>query len=282
MTPTGLVLEGGGMRGVYTAGVLEYFLEHDLFFPLVIGVSAGAGNALSYLSRQKGRNQVINIDFANDWRYLSVRNFVLKRQLFGMDFIFDEIPNRLVPFDYEAFHRAPEELIVGTTDCLTGEPAYFAKSEPGFQVAEIVRAPSSLPFIAPISFYQGRQLMDGGISDPIPIRKAESLGFHKNVVILTRHRGYIKKPNQFPWALRRKYRQYPKFVDTILGRHTLYNETTAYLESQEQQGNVFIIQPQAPLAVSRIERNQTKFRAVYAEGYADAKRLYPALIEWLA
>lgn len=281
MTSAGLVLEGGGMRGVYTAGALEFFADANLYFPLNVGVSAGACNALSYLSRQKGRNQIVNIDFMNDSRYLSFRNYVRNRELFGMDFIFDEIPNRLVPFDYEAFAASPEELIVGATDVVTGQPAYFAKSDPNFQVAEVVRASSSLPFIASVVPYQGRLLMDGGISDPIPIRKAESLGFSKNVVILTQHHGYMKKPNQFSWIVRRKYRDYPQFIDTILQRHRFYNEMLSYLDEQERRGSVFIIQPQSPLIVSRMERNPSKLRAVYLQGYEDAKRLYPALTTWL-
>jgi predicted patatin/cPLA2 family phospholipase len=277
----GLVLEGGGMRGVYTAGALEFFADHNLYFPYTIGVSAGACNALSYLSRQKGRNQIVNIDFADDWRYLSWRNLLRKRQLFGMDFIFDEIPNSLVPFDYDTFHATAEEYVVGTTDCRTGEPAYFAKSEADFDVATVARASSSLPLIAPIVEYHGRPLMDGGISDPIPIHRAEHAGFKRNVLILTRHKGYLKKSNQFPWLLRRSYKQYPEFVETILKRHERYNETTAYIEEQERRGQAFVIQPQAPLVVSRIERNQDKLRTVYEQGYADARRMYPALIEWM-
>lgn len=281
MNSIGLVLEGGGMRGIYTAGVLEFFAHHDVYFPYTIGVSAGACIAVSYLSRQQGRNETINIGFAKDSRYLSWKNWWTKRQFFGMDFIFDEIPNSLVPFDYKAFAAAKEELVVGTTDCESGQPMYFAKSEADFDVATLLRASSSLPFIAPVVEYQGRYLMDGGIADPIPIRQSEQAGHSRNVVVLTRHKHYIKKPNRFSWFVRRGYHAYPHFAETMLGRHQVYNNTTAYVGEQEANGSAFVIQPQAPLAIGRMERNPHKLRAVYLQGYEDAKRALPALREWM-
>lgn len=280
MDSIGLVVEGGGMRGVYTAGVLEFFAELELVFSYIIGVSAGACNAASYISRQKGRNRIVNINFIKDSRYLSWKNMWRNRQLFGMDFIFDEIPNSLVPFDYETFYAAKESFLVGTTDCETGKPVYFSKNENTFEMLNILRASSSLPYIAPIVEYQGKQLMDGGISDPIPIRKSELDGNKRNVLILTRNKGYVKKPTKYAWILRRKYGQFPKFVETMLRRHELYNETTAYIEQQERDGKAFVIQPQMPLTVGRVERNQLKLLSLYEQGYEDAKRLYPKLLVW--
>ncbi|MCF8564279.1 patatin family protein [Alicyclobacillus tolerans] len=281
MDRVGLVLEGGGLRGVYTAGVLEFFADHNLYFPYTIGVSAGACNAVSYLSKQKGRNKVVNIDFIKDFRYLSWRNMWRSRELFGTDFIFDEIPHALVPFDYDTFHAGNEEFVIGTTDCETGEPVYYAKSEGGFDLMHILRASSSLPFIAPIVEHAGRKLMDGGIADPIPIRKAEQDGWRKNVVVLTQSRDYVKKPNRFSWVLQRNYGQYPHFVETILTRHRLYNATTDYVKQQVRKGLAFVIQPKTRLAVGRVERNQEKLKLSYQQGYDDARQAYPALSKWL-
>jgi len=277
----GLVLEGGGMRAVYTAGVLEYFSEQGLYLPYTIGVSAGACMAASYLSRQKGRNKVVNIDWVSDPRYLSWKNWLKKRQLFGMDFIFDEIPNKLVPFDYEAFAASREELVVGTTDCETGEAVYHYKSAPGFDVLPALRASSSLPFIAPVVEYGGRPLLDGGISDPIPLRRAERDGHARNVLVLTRNEDYRKSANRFPWLLRRAYGRYPEFVKTMLRRHEVYNETLEYIGKQEKAGQTFVIRPVAKLEVGRMERDPVKLGALYDQGYEDAKKLMPSLREWM-
>jgi predicted patatin/cPLA2 family phospholipase len=278
---TGLVLEGGGMRGVYTAGVLEYFMEKNLYFPFNIGVSAGASNAVSYLSRQKGRNRTVNIDFIDHPDYLSLRNFIKKRQLFGMDFIFDEIPNNLVPFDYKAFYEAKETFVVGTTDCVTGETVYYNNVDHGKDMLTILRASCSLPFIAPIISYDNRSLLDGGISDPIPIKQAERSGYSKNVVILTRNRGYTKKPSRKSWISQKVYKKYPGLLEKMYARAAFYNETLDYVFKQESEGNVFIIQPQTPLKVGRMEKSRERLSELFNEGYEDAKRIYPTLIEWM-
>lgn len=174
---TGLVLEGGGMRGVYTGGILEYFMEQDLYFPYVIGVSAGACHAASYLSRQRNRNKTVNIDYASHPQYLSYKNLWKKRQLFDMEFIFHEIPEKHVPFDFETYFNSPERFLVGTTDCETGQSVYFEKEGTNDDALNLLQASSSLPFIAPAVNYRGKQLLDGGISDPIPVRKAQEDGF---------------------------------------------------------------------------------------------------------
>ncbi|WP_370636348.1 patatin family protein [Cohnella sp. CFH 77786] len=278
----GLVLEGGGMRGLYTAGVLEYFAERDLYFPYQIGVSAGACMAVSYLARQRGRNKAVNIGFAGDLRYLSWKKFLRhRRELFGMDFIFDEIPRSLVPFDFKRFEEAGEAFVVGTTDVETGLPAYYGKGEEGFDLLTLLRASSSLPFLAPIVEYKGRKLMDGGITDPIPIRRAESEGCDRTVLILTRHKGYAKSRNRLGWLLRKKFGAYPKFVEAMLRRHETYNGTLSYIEERERAGAAFVIRPALPLKVGRVEQDKAKLESLYAQGYQDAKRAYPRLTEWL-
>ncbi|QHT58984.1 patatin family protein [Paenibacillus lycopersici] len=280
MESIGLVLEGGGMRAVYTAGVLEYFLEQGIIFPYIIGVSAGACVATSYLSRQKGRNKVVNVDMITDKRYISWGNYFRKGQMFGMDFIFDEIPNKLVPFDFQAFAASSEEFVAATTDVVTGETIFYRKSDPDFDVLTVLRASSSLPFIAPIVNYDGRQLLDGGISDPIPLQQAEKDGYKRNVVVLTRDSGYRKSPNRFAWFVRRIYAKFPKFVRIMLQRHKIYNNQVAYIRDQEARGDIFVIRPQKPLEVGRMEKNSAKLDALYWQGYEDAKRLLPSLKAW--
>lgn len=275
------MLEGGGMRGVYSAGVMEFFLEQELFFPYVIGVSAGACNAASYLSKQLGRNKKVNIDFISDPRYLSWRNYYKHRQLFGMDFIFDEIPNRLVPFDYETFYKNPSEFVIGTTDCHTGEPIYFKKTDYGDQVLPILKASSSLPFVAPEIEYEGRTLLDGGISDPIPIKKAEMDGFKKNIVILTQNEHYRKTPSKFHYLVRRKYRHYPGLVEALKERYKKYNNTLHYIEKQQEKGDIFILRPLEPMKVGRMERSPEKLSILFEQGYTDAKNSYTNLKSWL-
>ncbi|MFE8695852.1 patatin family protein [Cytobacillus sp. FJAT-53684] len=280
MNNIGLVLEGGGMRGVYTAGVLEYFLEQEINFPYVIGVSAGAGVAASYLSKQKGRNKIVNIDYVTDPRYISWRNFMKSRQLFGMDFIFDEIPNKYVPYHFDDFYSNNAEFVIGTTDCQTGEPVYFGKNDYGEEMLKIVRASSSLPFIAPEVHFHNRTLLDGGISDPIPIKKAQNDGFDKSVVILTRNKGYRKKPSKFHFLVKRKYSQYDGLQRALASRYQKYNDTIRYLEEEERNGRVLIIQPQEPLEVGRMERDPRKLEKLYLKGFEDAKKYKDRICNW--
>lgn len=281
MENVGLVLEGGGMRGVYTAGVLEYFMEENLYFPYVIGVSAGACMGASYLSRQQGRNKKINIDLVTDPRYLSFRNFIRNREIFGMDFLFDEIPNKINLFDYDSFLNGKEQFVVGTTDCETGEAVYFNKHEHGKDMLTIIRASSSLPFVAPSVSYDNRILLDGGIIDPIPIKKSKADGNVKNVVVMTKPPNYSKKRSRFSGTFKYFNKRHHKIGELLETRHELYNDTLNYLQEQRETGNVFLIQPSMEVPVSRIERNQAKLVQLYELGYEDAKHQFQELCEFL-
>ena len=281
MEQKGLVLEGGGSRGVYTGGVIRYLMDNDIYIPYVIGVSAGACNASSYLSRQLERNKQTTIDYADHPEYLSLRNWWKNRQLFGMDFIFDTLPNQLVPFDFDVFNNAKEELVVGTTDCHTGDTIYYKKSERASDMLTILRASSSLPLVAPVVKYDNRILMDGGITDPIPIKQSVKDGNKKNVVILTQNRGYVKQPQSFIWYIKRKYGEYSGLINAIERRHHIYNETISYLLDEEKKGNVFIIAPTEKLEVGRMERNKDKLNYLYNQGYQDTSRLSESLREFL-
>jgi predicted patatin/cPLA2 family phospholipase len=280
MTDTGLVLEGGGMRGLYTAGVLEYFMDQDLYFPYVIGVSAGACMGASYLSRQAGRNKEVNLGYIGDKRYLSFSNYIKKRELFGMDFLFDEIPNKLVPFDMDTFINSPEKFVIVTTDCETGEPVYFEKEHHSENLTKLLRASSSLPFVAPSVEYMNQQLLDGGIVDPIPIKKAENDGYRKNVIVLTKPEGYYKKP---PGKLSSifKYKRHPKINDRLTVRYKHYNETLEYIQRQEELGNLFVIRPSVEMPVGRVERNKERLERLYELGWKDAKEQFDKLQNFL-
>ncbi|MDP4145712.1 MAG: patatin family protein [Bacillota bacterium] len=266
----GLVLEGGGMRGLFTAGVLDFLMDNNLYFPYVIGVSMGACNAASYISRQRGRNKVVDIDYIDDPRYLSIRNLIREKSLFGMDFIFREIPNKHNLFDYDTFYNSEQSLIVGTTDCCTGKPVYFGRNC-GIDILTAIRASSSLPFISPMVEIGGRQLLDGGISDPIPINKAIQDGCEKLVVVLTRNKGYIKKPFKLKAFSKRFYSKHSNLTEALVSRHVLYNETLKRLEQLEEEGRAFIIRPEHPLKVKRIEKNKTRLEELYVEGFKEAE-----------
>ncbi|WP_347550165.1 patatin family protein [Pseudalkalibacillus hwajinpoensis] len=279
MNSLGLVLEGGGMRGVYTAGVLEYLMEHELYFPYVIGVSAGACNAASYLSRQSGRNRTVLIDYVKHPDYISYKNLLKKKQLFGMDLIFDEIPSLHVPFDFDTFASAAERFLIGTTDMETGEAVYFDKHESGGQILSILRASSSLPFMAPAVEIDNRFLLDGGIADPIPVHKSEADGNHSHVVILTRNAGYRKQKSRMSWMVQRLYRKNPALAMAITSRYERYNSTLEHMEANRD--DYFIIQPSQVLEVARIEKSQVRLTDLYNQGYEDMKVRHGELEKWI-
>lgn len=281
MGKVGLVLEGGGMRGLYTAGVLDFFMEKNLYFPYVIGVSMGACNAASYISRQKGRNKRINIDYIDDPRYLSIKNWISRKGIFGSDFIFDEIPNKLELFNMEAFKNSREKFVIGTTDCDNGKPVYFEKDECMDDVLDIIKASSSLPFMSPIVKYNGINLLDGGISDPIPVKKSIEDGNNKNVVILTRNEGYVKKPLKFKFLVRKVYASHKGLIDSMINRYKKYNDTIKYIEKLERLGKAFVIRPLKAMKVKRIEKDRKKLVELYEQGYKEAENYYEDLDKWL-
>lgn len=281
MKQQGLILEGGGMRGVFTGGVLEAFMEHDFYFPYVIGVSAGACHGSSYAARQRDRNRKVSIDYVTHPDYISVKNLFLKKELFGMDLLFDKLPNELVPFDYETFAKTPERFVIGTTDCYSGEPVYFEKDAPRDDILKLVRASSSLPFMASPVEYKGSTLMDGGIADPIPLKKALADGVEKAVMILTRPKGYRKSPSRLNGISKYMYKQYPGLVHQMETRWQHYNETLAWIESMEEAGEVFVIRPADSFKIGRAERNPERLSALYASGFEEGHRQFDRMMKWL-
>jgi predicted patatin/cPLA2 family phospholipase len=280
----GLVLEGGGMRGVYTAGILEFFLEKDLVFPYVIGASAGACNAMSYISKQRGRNKKVTIDMASDERYIRYKGLLDGTGLFNMDFIFDEIPNNIIKYDYESYRNSNQKMVAVTTDCMTGEATYFncMEEEDNMRLNNIIRASSSLPLMASVVEYNGQKLLDGGISDSIPIHKAMKDGYKKNIVILTRNKGYKKKPIRGKKIYERLYaKKYPGLVNALLSRYMHYNDALSLLEDLERKDEILTFYPPKSVLVKRIEKDKSKLEKLYYSGYKEAKQRYTSIKSFL-
>lgn len=277
---TGLVLEGGGMRGIYTAGILDFFMEKEIYFKEIIGVSAGAIHATSYLSNQKGRARRVSIDYLKEKKYCSVYSLVTTGDLFGEEFSYHKIPDELNIFDYEAFKNSPVKMYATVTDIETGKPQYIHLSDLKKQM-NYLRASASLPLVSRIVEIDGHKYLDGGMSDSIPLKRSEENGFKKNVVILTQPKGYKKEENKAGFLINRKYKHYPKLVECMEKRHIMYNEEIEYIEKQEEKGNVFVFRPTHNLNVGRIEKNKAKLENAYEEGYNQAKSSYEDLVAFL-
>ena len=262
---TALVLEGGGMRGMFSAGVFEAFLQHELTFPYITAVSAGACNILSYMSHQPMRTRKIIENYVGTKPYFSINNYLRTGSLFGWDFIFDTLPKKLLPFDYETYANYPGELHVGTTDIKTGEAVwhYNKRAEIAF---ESVIASASLPFLAPIVNIDNRPLLDGAIVSPIPIDKAIEAGYEKFVVVLTRNEGYRKKGSVPKLLLKAWYSQYPKLWEAMQNRPNLYNEQLERIEQMERDGKVIIIRPEKPLEIARLSIKPDKLLELHDHG----------------
>lgn len=267
---TALVLEGGGMRGVFTCGVLDCFMDHQIRFPYTIGVSAGACNGLSYISRQRGRAKYSNIDLLDKYNYIGLRHLLRKRNIMDFDLLFTEFPEHILPYDYDAYFSSPERYEMVTTNCLTGEANYFEEKSDKKRLIDIVRASSSLPFVCPITYVDEIPMLDGGIVDSIPLQRAMDEGYASYVVVLTRNKGYRKetKDIRVPSFI---YRKYPRIREALNNRSLFYNKQLEMVEALEKEGRVQVIRPLEPVTVDRIERNVNKLTTFYEEGYRCAE-----------
>ncbi|MBN1833229.1 MAG: patatin family protein [Deltaproteobacteria bacterium] len=277
----GLVLEGGGLRGVYTSGVIRFFMDKGIQFPYVVGVSMGVCNGANYISGQPERSRIVNIDFVNDPRYISYKRLLLKGELFGMDFIFNTIPSSLVPFDKSTFLSKEAKFVIGVTDCETGNPVYYEKNEVGDDSMDIFRATCSIPFLAKPVHYKGRIFMDGGLIDPVPIKKSMDDGNDRNVLILTRPKGYRKKPLHLHLLARLWYPRFKGLQRALAVRHELYNETMDMVDELESSGQAISIRPLKTIEAARFERDKNKLHAAYNQGYEDASSGYERLRSFL-
>ncbi|MBQ9156571.1 MAG: patatin family protein [Eubacterium sp.] len=281
MYQAALILEGGGMRGVYTAGVLDAFLEKDVEFSGIYGVSAGSCHAGSYISKQYGRAFRVNVNYLDDPRYLSAKSFLKTGNLFGADMLYSQIPNVYDPFDYETFRQYQGKFYAVVTNVDTGEAEYIRIRDLDRQMWA-VRASSSLPLISKTIVVKGRSYLDGGIADSIPIRRSIRDGNEKNVVILTRDADYRKEPNKLIPLARLRYPRSKQFVDRMEDRHIRYNETIDFLKEEEAAGRVFIIQPREQVAVGRLEKDREKLTALYEEGLKDGRESMERMINYLS
>ena len=280
MIKAGLVVEGGGMRGVYSSGVLDFFIEKDLFFENNYGVSAGACHLCSYLAKQYKRAFRVNVDYLNDKRYCSVHSLLKTGNLFGAEMLYDIIPNELDLFDYDTYNKNESNFYVVITDINTGKPEYVKIGDLKKDII-YVRASSSLPLLAQNVKINDKEYLDGGISDSIPIKKSIADGNKKNVVILTRDSTYRKGKNSLMPIIKLKYKKYPNFVKSMADRYIVYNEILDFIKELEDNGDVFVIRPKKPVNIGRTEKNREKLAALYNDGYNDAKDCYEELLKYL-
>lgn len=278
--PANLILEGGAMRGQFTAGVLDFFMEQDLFFENVIGVSAGALNGYNYVAGAHGRACHINVTYCSDWRYLSMKSFVRTGNAFGRAFAFDEIPNELEPFDYDSFRNSPMKLTVVCSDMDTGEADYHTFGDPVADLPYLI-ASSSMPLVSKIVEVDGKHLLDGGTCDSVPLIHSMLTGGRKHVVILTQAADYVKDPNKLMALLRQRYTDYPYYIDRLHYRHFEYNRIYRLLTRMHDEGGVFLFRPSEPVTVSSMEKDPDKLFALYERGYAEAVRHWPAVQAYL-
>lgn len=254
------------MRGVFTSGVLDAFMKHQLYFPYVVAVSAGACNGLSYMSRQPRRARYSNIDMLRKYGYISLKSLLTQGSIFDPNILYERFPNEIVPFDYDAYRRNPATFEMVCTNCLTGRAEYLSEKHDARRLTAIAKATSSLPYVAQITEVDGIPMLDGGIVDSIPVVRAVDKGFSPNVVIMTRNRGFrssepdIKVPRLF-------YKEYPR-LRVVLSHHVeAYNEQLALIERMEDWGEVVCIRPERPMEVDRICRDTKKLEALYEEGF---------------
>lgn len=262
---TGLVLEGGAMRGIFTAGVIDVFMENGIEFPACVGVSAGAAFGCNIKSRQPGRVLRYNLRFCRDPEFCSIRSLIKTGDLFGAEFCYRRIPEELDVFDFEAYEKNPMDFYAVCSDIETGKPVYKLLDKGNLECYDWIRASASMPLVSGIVELNGKKYLDGGVTDSIPLRFMETM-YQKNIVVLTRPRDYIKKPASHLWLFRRSLKNYPNMMDAIKNRHIMYNETRDYLFSQERAGNTLIICPKEALEIKRVEHSAEMIQKTYDLG----------------
>ena len=278
---TGLVLEGGAMRGMFTAGVLDVLMEHGLTTDGTIGVSAGAVFGCNFKSHQIGRTNRVNLTFCNDSRYMGAASFASTGSIVGYDFIFNDVQDRLDPFDNETFDASPIEMYAVATDMLFGTATYLPVKSAVLDL-DAVRASTSLPLVTPPVEIDGHKYVDGGVADSVPIEHVlEEAGFDRAVVIVTQDRSYEKKPYEFLPAARARYADYPYLLEAIETRHDRYNIQRMHLWKYEREGRALVVAPQKPVEVGHVEHDSAKLLDLYIQGRQEAKRLLAEIQEFV-
>jgi len=277
---TALVLEGGGMRGIFTAGVLDFFLEKNIEVDNLIGVSAGAALGASYTSKQYKRGFNAIADHINKREYASFYNLIKTGDFFEEQYAYHDIPEKYNPFDNETFKNSKTEFQAVVTNCETGEAEYPVVKD-AIKEIDTLRASASLPFLSRFVKLNGKNYLDGGVSDPIPLDYSIKKGNTKNIVVLTRDKNYRKKQSRLGTISAIRYKKYPKFVELMKTRYSRYNATLNHIYDLEKKGEIFVIQPSVPLKLGRIEKNRDKLQKVYNIGYEEAKKNYEKLKKYL-
>ena len=276
---TGLILEGGAMRGIYTAGVLDAFLEQDIKVDGVIGVSAGAVHGCSYVSGQHGRSIRYYLKYMKDPRFMSFRSLLKTGNLVETEFCYHELPDKLDIFDRKAFEESPITFYVTCTNVETGKAEYIRMDN--MDEIDYMRASASMPLVSQIVEVGGMKLLDGGVADSVPLDAFRKLGYEKNIVVLTRQKGYRKKPSSMALA-GRIYRKYPAFVEAMKERYQHYNDTMDEIDRLEEAGEILVIRPSSDPDIGRMDKRPEKVMSVYQLGYADAQAKMEAVREFLA
>ena len=283
MTTGTIVLEGGATRGVFTSGVLDYLMEQEVYFSHVIGVSAGACNAVDYVSGQIGRTRDCMIPKDKEYNYYyGFREFIKEKSILDMDLVFDKYPNEIYPFDYDTYFASEMTCELVTTNCETGRAEYMTEKSDRQRLMKICRASSSMPLVSPIVNIDGIPYLDGGLSDSIPVRRALKIGNDKIVLVLTRNPGYRKKPVSRAAAnlYKSAYRKYPKLAKASIYRNVMYNRTMEFIERLEEEEKIFLIRPMIP-TVSRLEKDYDVLMNFYEHGYKLMKRQFGDLQRYL-
>ena len=262
----GLILEGGAMRGMFTAGVMDVLMEAGIEFDGAVGVSAGAAFGCNYKSKQIGRVIRYNSRFCADKRYSGFPVLLKEGNIFSTQFCYDVVPNQYDVFDFDTFENNPMEFFVVCTDVESGKAVYHkyeGREDHGF---DWIRASASMPLVSQMVEIEGKKYLDGGISDSIPLRFFESEGYGKNVLVLTQPLGYVKKKNSLLPIMKRKYRKYPKLLEAVESRDIIYNATLRYIAEKERKGEILVIRPETALDISKVEKDPEKLKAVYVQG----------------
>lgn len=282
MEKAALILEGGALRSLFTSGVLDVFMEHDIYFETVCGVSAGSLAAISYLSKQIGRTARLNIGYVRDKRYLSIHSLIHDKMLFNFDFLFGELSHTLVPLDYDTFYASKQNLVAITTDVQTGKAVAFEKNS-GCDILLACRASSSLPLLSKNVTIDGRDYVDGGVAESIPYRWAIEQGYEKLVLILTRDITYRKKPvgEGMQRLYRSKYKDNPDLVEALISAPEHYNQMVEEIIELEKQGRLFVIRPEERVKVSRTEKNTKKLKELYQIGRTIGEKQLDGMLEYL-
>ena len=279
-THANLVLEGGAMRGQFTAGVLDFFMDKKLFCERVIGVSAGALCGYNYVAGEDGRTCYLNTKYCTDWRYLSMQSFVRTGNACGREFAFDEIPNRLEPFNYAAFDESPMRLVTVASNLVTGEADYHEFADSLADLPYLI-ASSSMPLVSRTVEVDGKPLLDGGTCDRVPLTYSLLTGARTHIVVLTQAADYVKGPNKLMALLRQRYHDYPYYLERLHLRHYEYNRLYRALPRLHDEGRIFVLRPPEPVTVSSMEKDADKLFALYEQGYATAALSWDALVRYL-